>query len=76
MKTKCERPLQASKPQRTNNRLPEIRNRAQQSVQTLVSFDLLNKMLRYVGIILPVEFSKKKSVKFYYNMNRHKKYMT
>ena len=39
-------------------RLAEIRNRTQQSLQTFVSFYLLNKMLRNVGIILLVQFSK------------------
>ena len=37
-----------------HKRLAEIRNRTQQSLQTFVSFYLLNKMLRNVGIILLV----------------------
>src|SRR6218665_3586947 len=41
-----------------HKRLAEIDNRTQQSLQTFVSFYLLNKMLRNVGIILLVEFSK------------------
>ena len=41
-----------------HNRLAEIGTRMQLSVQTLVSFYLLNKLLRCVGIILLVEFSK------------------
>jgi len=40
-----------------HRRLAEIRNRTQQSLQTCVSFYLLNKMLRNVGIILVVQFS-------------------
>jgi len=38
--------------------LAEIGTHMQQSVQTLVSFYLLNKILRCVGIIFSVEFSK------------------
>src|SRR6218665_2767860 len=41
-----------------HKRLAEIRNRTQQSLQTCVSFYLLNKMLRNVGIILLVQFAK------------------
>jgi len=45
-------------------------------VQTLVSFYLLNKMLRYVGIILLVEFSKYlESFSRSYDMIRRKIYM-
>jgi len=40
-----------------HKRLGEIRNRTQQSLQTFVSFYLLNKMLRSAGIILLVQFS-------------------
>ena len=40
-----------------HNRLAEIGMRTQQSVQTLIAFYLLNKMLRCVGIIILVEFS-------------------
>src|SRR6218665_2662826 len=41
-----------------HKRLAEIRKRTQQSLQTFVSFYLLNKMSRNVGIILLVQFSK------------------
>ena len=37
--------------------LAEIRNRTQLSLQTFVSFYLLNKMLRNVGLVLLVQFS-------------------
>jgi len=40
-----------------HKRLAEIRNRTQQPLQTSVSFYLLNKMLRNVGIILLFQFS-------------------
>src|SRR6218665_1875728 len=40
-----------------HKRLAEMRNRTQQSLQTFVSFYLLNKMLWNVGIILLVQFS-------------------
>ena len=41
-----------------HKRLSEIRNRTQQSLQTFISLYLLTKMLRNVGIILLVQFSK------------------
>jgi len=41
-----------------HKRLAEIRNRRQQSLQTFVSFYLLNKMLLNVGIVLLIQFSK------------------
>ena len=57
MKTKCERPsVKAAADIITY--LLKIRTRTQQSVQTLVSFYLLNKVLRCIGVILLVEFSK------------------
>jgi len=39
-----------------HKKLAEIRNRTKQSLQTFVSFYLLNKMLRNGGIILLVQF--------------------
>ena len=41
-----------------HKRLAEIRNRSQQSLQTFVSFYLLNKMSWNIRIILLVQFSK------------------
>src|SRR6218665_3329038 len=41
-----------------HKRFAEIRNRTQQAFQTFVSFYLLNKMSRNVGIVWLVQFSK------------------
>jgi len=41
-----------------HNKLAEIGTRTQQSVQTFISFCLLNKVLRFLGIVMLVEFSK------------------
>ena len=41
-----------------HKRLSEIRNCTQQSLQTFLSFYLLNKMLQNVGIIVLVQFSR------------------